>query len=320
MNNGYNFTSKPCQRCGCFIFGDARFCPVCGASQKKPRSPAAAFALAMLKCLGYYAVFSGVNGIVLFIYSTLVSYTGFYSEGGRVLFDSEAFSRLYMTYIHEISVLAGILVLLAYYLIFRLRGKSFAKKISLKKISPGAAGAMAVYGVGFQIIISIGLSILYFLLPDLSSYSNSDSVNALFSAGSPVAQFLNVAVITGIVEEVVFRGLIYSEMKAHLPRKLAIIASAVVFGIAHMNLEQFFYTSLLGVFLAVFYDRCGTIVAPMLVHIAFNGSNFLLAYLNFEHDMPYIAIFIAAIGICIVTTAFLFFTQKESVKKTATDK
>ena len=92
---------------------------------------------------------------------------------------------------------------------------------------------------------------------------------------------------------------------------LAIFLSSVLFGAAHMNLEQFCYTTILGVLLALAYEKTGSIIAPILIHMSFNGSNFVTEHLNFESDLPYYAIFFASIGAFLIVAGLIFFTRKE---------
>lgn len=84
-----------------------------------------------------------------------------------------------------------------------------------------------------------------------------------------IAQIILLAVIPPIVEEFIFRGLFY-----HSYRKNGIlgaaVASGIVFGIVHMNINQFCYTVLMGIFLAIMVEATGSMFSAMLAHFAFN--------------------------------------------------
>lgn len=84
-----------------------------------------------------------------------------------------------------------------------------------------------------------------------------------------IAQIILLAVIPPIVEEFVFRGLFY-----HSYRKNGIlgaaVASGIVFGIVHMNINQFCYTVIMGIVLAIMVEATGSMFSSMLAHFAFN--------------------------------------------------
>lgn len=89
---------------------------------------------------------------------------------------------------------------------------------------------------------------------------------------------LCVAVLPGVVEEFIFRGLLYSE---HRRRRTwgAILASGVLFGLMHMNLNQFCYAFVIGVLFCLVYEATGSLLAPMLMHMVYNGNSVILTYL-----------------------------------------
>ncbi len=312
MNN--QFTPHYCHKCGAKAFNSAEFCMACGtrlikfqqpmqaAQQQKKPSKISSFLLALAKCLGYYGFFLGIQTVVSTI--ALIAVTIFSRQ------DPDGAFQIYLSYIHEIGLVSGILTLVGYFLFFKIIKKSFAKETSLKPISLASSGAMVIFGFTAQIIIGTLLALFYAIFSSGNDNSN-EAVEMLFENGNVIFQFLNVSILTGILEEVVFRGLIHTTLKKVLPLPLAIFLSSVFFGAAHMNLEQFFYASLLGVLLALVYERTGSLVAPILIHMSFNGSNFLTSYLNFESDLAYIAIFFACTGLFLITAGMIFFTSKK---------
>ncbi len=90
---------------------------------------------------------------------------------------------------------------------------------------------------------------------------------------------LVIAVIPAVVEELVYRGVFY-----HAYREKGVLmgalASALVFGIMHRNLNQFFYAAVLGVIFSVMLEITGSIYASMTAHFAINGWNVLLMALQ----------------------------------------
>lgn len=87
---------------------------------------------------------------------------------------------------------------------------------------------------------------------------------------SPVWLIFIVAVIIGpIVEELIFRKLLMDKLGMYGDR-IAIIVSAVAFGIFHGNLYQLFYAALLGLLLAYVYSKTSNVLYPIAIHMIIN--------------------------------------------------
>ncbi|MBE6635943.1 MAG: CPBP family intramembrane metalloprotease [Ruminococcaceae bacterium] len=87
---------------------------------------------------------------------------------------------------------------------------------------------------------------------------------------SPLYLILIVAVIIGpIIEELIFRKLLMDKLGMYGDR-LAIIVSAVSFGLFHGNLYQFFYAAMLGALLAYMYSRTSNVWYPIAMHMLMN--------------------------------------------------
>lgn len=86
---------------------------------------------------------------------------------------------------------------------------------------------------------------------------------------------LIIAVIPAIVEELLFRGIFY-----HAYRERGVIigalASGIVFGMMHMNFNQFCYAFVLGIIFSGLVEVTGSIFTSMVAHFVINGWNVLL--------------------------------------------
>lgn len=77
-------------------------------------------------------------------------------------------------------------------------------------------------------------------------------------------------VVSPLAEEVVFRGLVYNRLRRQFGLNVAIIGSSAIFGLYHGNAVQALYGFILGVFMAVLYERYGAFIVPVLLHSAAN--------------------------------------------------
>ncbi len=80
---------------------------------------------------------------------------------------------------------------------------------------------------------------------------------------------LGACILGPVCEELLFRGLLAGRL-ARYGQKPAALVGALLFGLYHANLSQFFYAFALGLLLAYVYFYTGSLKAPILLHMLFN--------------------------------------------------
>ena len=91
--------------------------------------------------------------------------------------------------------------------------------------------------------------------------------------------FFTIAVVPAICEEILCRGVLYRGYR-NCGRWVAIVLTAFLFGMMHMNLNQFFYAVVLGVIFALVNEITGSILPSMCLHLYINGRSVILLYLS----------------------------------------
>lgn len=147
--------------------------------------------------------------------------------------------------------------------------------------------------LGFRHIkISTALmTVLYtFLLMPLTTLANAismifvDNTVANFAGDILdvpfVVMFLIMALFGPFCEEVVFRGAFYQGFRRSGNIFGAVVLSGVLFALMHMNLNQAAYALLLGMMMALLAEAAGSTLAPLIVHVIFNGQSVCLMYLE----------------------------------------
>lgn len=94
-------------------------------------------------------------------------------------------------------------------------------------------------------------------------------VDESFSQMPMAAVVLGACIIGPLCEELVFRGLLAGRL-ARYGQKPGAFISALLFGLYHANLEQFFYAFALGLLLSYAYYRTGLLRTSVLLHMLFN--------------------------------------------------
>lgn len=96
-------------------------------------------------------------------------------------------------------------------------------------------------------------------------------VNETLLGGKSLAWIiLRTCIVAPIVEEIMYRKLVYHKLKYAYGMKLAIVLSSLLFGIVHMNMVQFLYATGIGIFFAYIYEKEKSLLYPIAFHAALN--------------------------------------------------
>lgn len=90
-------------------------------------------------------------------------------------------------------------------------------------------------------------------------------------------------VISPVAEEIVFRGIVYNRLHRNYSRNIALIYSAILFGLYHGNAVQGLYGFLLGLLIAVLYEKYGSFLVPVILHGAANIAVYVVTSGNVVH-------------------------------------
>ena len=173
-----------------------------------------------------------------------------------------------------LNLISGELTLLVPALIYLVLTRTNVRRVSERWGLPLAAVPLLVL-------------LAYCILPLISLINLGSMIlggeNAAASLGGTVARLplwlslLCVSILPGIVEEFIFRGLLYGTYRKRGAWK-AVLVSALLFGLMHMNLNQFCYAFVMGIIFALLYEATGSLTAPILVHAVYNGNSVLVMH------------------------------------------
>ncbi len=90
---------------------------------------------------------------------------------------------------------------------------------------------------------------------------------------------LYMAVLPGVVEEFLFRGVLFQGFRSCGLFKTAVLTS-LMFALAHGNLNQFLYAFAIGLFFAYLVEATGSVYAAMLAHTLLNSVTVILSHLE----------------------------------------
>ena len=98
---------------------------------------------------------------------------------------------------------------------------------------------------------------------------------SLEGAGQYLLQSVLVfAVFPAVAEEILFRGYIFRSIEN---KNMAVILSALMFALLHMNFNQMSYAFVMGLLFAVVVRETGNLSVSVVIHLLFNSYNIFVA-------------------------------------------
>ena len=145
-------------------------------------------------------------------------------------------------------------------------------KIGLKTILLSFVAGIIVY------LITIFVATFFSAILALFGYENSSSgVMTSYPFWLLILELFVSAVLPGICEEVAHRGMLLNGYKK-TGVKRAIILSGLLFGLMHLNIEQFFYATIIGVFFGFVAYFTDSIFPTMIMHFTNNAISTFMGY------------------------------------------
>lgn len=116
------------------------------------------------------------------------------------------------------------------------------------------------------------------LVTQLFFTNNTAKVINSFMSLPLIVLILITAVTPAICEEITMRGVVLSGYK-NVDIKKAAIMNGLIFGLFHMNPDQFLYAFALGIIFAYIVNITNSIFSTMIAHFTFNGTQTVMAWL-----------------------------------------
>lgn len=131
------------------------------------------------------------------------------------------------------------------------------------------------YLIALPLIIASGFMVNYVLRIFGITPEQQDIINNIISEESlGVLTFMLFfgTLAAPIVEEILFRGFFQTALKMTFNKNQAILISSLVFALIHWNFHVFLQIFILGLLLAYLFEKTGSLVAPIFVHICHNTT------------------------------------------------
>ena len=303
-----------CRYCGKEIAEDSRFCSHCGKelaynpdnkevnteatksnkrNDPKYKKMKSDYSKGALSCLIWFGALNVIGSLFLIIGFMIVAVIYIQNGGNFMIDDIDNALALIRSLVHEdyyvvvpimytigyiVSSVAAIIIgrKIVYGKNNENRVQTNIKKLSIKELLLVMIVAFGLWGIG----------VLIGNIPEF--FAEGEGVNQLeLIFGDYTIIYLAQAIIGApIIEEFIFRKLLIDKIAPH-GEGIAIITSAMLFGLMHGNFGQFFLAFFLGLLFAIIYVKTRNIKYTMGLHFMINTvaslpEIFMLFNINIE--------------------------------------
>ena len=199
-----------------------------------------------------------------------------WSEVGKTLLNSLSS----IVFLNVIPITAGLFIL-------KFPIKSELRKMYAKPRYFGRALGMFPAGYGLAIAMSLITTLVGSLFQGTAVEDSFNATQNLFSSSdmtSAVIMFVHTAILAPLFEEFWFRGLVLQSLRPY-GNGFAIFVSALLFGLTHANLAQFFYATTVGIVLGYIAVQTESIVTTTVMHAMFNSIGAISSLFLATHDI-----------------------------------
>ena len=219
--------------------------------------------------------------VLLLLAQTLTGFAVVFFESGSALFSSEiTFAEadammLEIMYSSQTTILliSDVLILLVLWLMAFRRKQSFGEFTGLALPSRKALmvlAAAAGLAAAFWSTIAVNMA----PWPE-ELIENYVTESAALTSARPLLDFIAVVIAAPLVEELLFRGVIYRAFSQLVPAGLAVVFQGMLFASVHGTLIWMIYAFFMGCVLGYVRKRTDSIRPCILMHAVFNASSYL---------------------------------------------
>ena len=235
------------------------------------------------------------------------------------------------SFLIQIMVMFAIPMLL-YTLFVSKNFKQTFKDTGFKKISSRMIGITIILGIVLYFINNF-VAQFFSSLISLFGYENlTQTTTVTFTYELLFREFLLSCILPGICEEFLHRGIMLFAGKKCGNTRYVLITSSILFGLMHLNINQFFYATILGFLMGYVAIVSDSIYPSIIIHFL---NNFLNTYFYYGYYLNwpfatfinnlqaliasniFVFIIVNAVLICILISLYIYLTQilaKERVR------
>ena len=162
-----------------------------------------------------------------------------------------------------ISIISFVIFLPIFYLLY-------------KKYKKDRKSNYYIESIGYGITIPVIFNITLYNINSIIRFTNRYDSNTI----PIVVSIICTAILGPILEEILFRGIVYNKLKEFNKNMTAIILCSIIFGVFHFDIVNSIYAFGVSFMFIYLYEKYNTLYAPILMHVILNLSTILIVKLN----------------------------------------
>ena len=211
----------------------------------------------------------------------------------------------------QIALISGLATLIILAAFFLLRRKNPLRETGFH----ATHGRFVFTAIAVTPLLYAAVSLVLGLLPEAWMAEYAEASASLNQKGVLIT--VATVLVAPLVEEIIFRGLILSRLNRVLPGWLAVLLSALLFGVCHGQAVWMAYAFVLGVIFGFFALRSHSIWPSLCAHILFNGIGQIAVYVP-ETDAAVSLFYLGLLGCgAVLCIAVFLFRALRPLRKSA---
>lgn len=260
-----------------------------------------------------------VSVLLLLLSQTVVAYGIVLLNGGSLFADGmtaaeadAAMLEIMFAHQTEILLVSYLIVIGILWFMARRRGLSTAEFTGLHNRT---TTAVMVLALAAGLAAAFWATIAVNMIPWPESWIDSYQVESgALSTARPVLDFVAVVLLAPLVEEMLFRGVIYGAFCKLMPAGLAVLFQGILFGSVHGSMIWMIYAAFMGCMLGYVRKHTKSVRPCVLMHMAFNGSSYLFSWFAnrySEDSATVVFVFIASAFVLLLSMYGISFRTDE---------
>ncbi len=203
--------------------------------------------------------------MILATYGLIVVVTLWYMVGGGEI------SVLVNNFLSETVVLLPAIAAVLY------SGEKLSVLAPLHKIKVPTIFLTLVYVIAlFPMVAFVNTISMFFVENTVTALSDEIIAMPMWT------MILSIGIFGPFVEEFVFRGVLLQSYQRTGRIIGSIVLSSVLFGMMHMNFNQFGYGAVMGAMFALLFEATGSVLTPFIAHAFFNSIEVVMLYSSYD--------------------------------------
>ena len=162
--------------------------------------------------------------------------------------------------------------------------------------------------MALTLVLGISSAVFFNILINLMGIKGGETYNQVQTTQFSLPLYAGIIVyglITPLIEELLFRAVVYNRARRNYNLPIAVTVTAVIFGAYHDNLLQAVYGSFMGLLICLVYERFGGFIYPYMMHAFANIAIYMM--MNFDSidnnvllGLMVVMLIVSLISLCIL--------------------